>query len=88
MNYFFIGVGKFLKGKRKALGLSQGMVANKLGYESPQFVSNWERGLCAPPMRTLVKLKKIYHISTFELLNVMNEAQAEQFRSQLGMRTR
>lgn len=45
----------FLKEKRTCAGLSQWDVAKKLGYSSPQFVSNWERGLSDPPIMTLAE---------------------------------
>ena len=49
----FQKLGPFLKKARSKMGLSQRDVADKLGYTSPQFISNVERGLCSPPLKKL-----------------------------------
>lgn len=67
-------LAKFLKEKRKQAGFSQGEIAKKLGYTSPQFVSNWERGLCRPPVATLRKIAQIYNISLNEMFEVILES--------------
>lgn len=64
-------LSKFLKEKRIQAGLSQGDVAKKLGYTSPQFISNWERGLARPPVTTIRKLAQIYKIDTDEMFDVV-----------------
>ena len=38
--------GAYLKSKRTKAQLSQTEVSEALGYTSPQFISNFERGLC------------------------------------------
>mgnify|MGYP000648656732 CR=1 FL=1 len=63
--------GHFLKNKRILSGLSQGKVSKEFGYNSPQFVSNWERGLCCPPMKTLKELCSLYSIEKKEMKNVL-----------------
>lgn len=71
-------LAKFLKEKRIQAGFSQGAVAKKLGYTSPQFVSNWERGLSKPPVATLRKIAQIYGISINEMFDtVLKEAIGE-----------
>ena len=40
-------IGKFIAARRKALGLTQAQVAQKLGM-SDKSVSKWERGVCLP----------------------------------------
>lgn len=62
---------EFLKQKRLNAGLSQGAVAKKLGYTSPQFVSNWERGLSEPPIATLQVLASIYDIPVDEMFDIV-----------------
>lgn len=64
-------LAKFLKDKRIEAGISQGTVAKKLGYTSPQFISNWERGLSRPPVTTLRKIAQIYNISPNEMFDVI-----------------
>jgi len=66
-----VDLSKFLKEKRIQAGLSQGDVAKKLGYTSPQFISNWERGLARPPVTTIRKLAQIYKIDTDEMFDVV-----------------
>ncbi len=60
-------LSSFLKEKRLESGLSQLRVAEELGYASPQFVSNWERGLCAPAPKTFKKLARIFKIQPLML---------------------
>lgn len=60
----------FLKEKRIAAGLSQRDVADKLGYSTPQFISNWERGVSHPPISALKKLGDLYKISAEELFEI------------------
>lgn len=38
--------GKLLKEARQRLGWSQAAVAKKLGFNTPQYISNCERDLC------------------------------------------
>lgn len=64
-------LAKFLREKRIEVGLSQGAVAKKLGYTSPQFVSNWERGLSRPPVATLRKIAQIYQIAPNEMFEAI-----------------
>lgn len=52
--------GKYLRDHRKEAGLSQMTIAKKLGYGSPQFISNCERGLCMPSLRGLKIMCDIY----------------------------
>lgn len=51
---------RHLKLRRESLGMSQAFVAKSLNYKSAQIVSNWERGLCSPPYRSIKKLLKLY----------------------------
>lgn len=60
----------FLKQKRVAAGLSQRDVADKLGYTTPQFISNWERGVSQPPINALKRLGEMYKVSADELFEV------------------
>lgn len=67
-------IGKYLKEKRVAKGLSQGDVAKKLGYTTSQFISNWERGESNPPLNTLRKIAEVYEISPDELFDFVLKA--------------
>lgn len=59
----------YLRQKRLDSGLSQLDVARVLGYASPQFVSNWERGLVSPPLETIAVLIELYKIPSTEVVN-------------------
>lgn len=60
----------WLKTKREAAHLSQSDVSDKLGYATPQFISNWERGVSVPPRAALPKIAKLYRVD----LEVLEEA--------------
>lgn len=51
---------EYIKTKRLEAGLSQKDVSDHFGYSTPQFISNWERGISTPPMKTLKKLAQLY----------------------------
>jgi DNA-binding transcriptional regulator YiaG len=71
-------MAQFLKEKRMKIGLTQSDVARKLGYSSPQFVSNWERGLASPPVFILRDLTKIYKVSADEMFKLLlSEVEAD-----------
>lgn len=53
-------LGNCLTAKRKSAGMTQLDVSKKLGYSSPQFISNFERGIAAPPFKKLVILSRLY----------------------------
>lgn len=66
-----ITLADFLKQKRAATRLSQGDVADRFGYSTPQFISNWERGVSRPPINVLKKLGDLYKISSEDLFEVV-----------------
>lgn len=64
-------LGSFLKEKRLKKKLSQAEFAERLGYSSPQFVSDWERGVSSPPMKKLPEISQVLGVKmevVFELL--------------------
>lgn len=63
--------GSFLKNSRKKQDLSQGDLATALGYESPQYISDWERGASSIPMKKLVQVAQVLKISEEELFEKM-----------------
>ena len=56
-------INELLKDKRVESGYTQLQLANKLGYSNPQFISNWERGICLPPIKQARVLCKLLDIS-------------------------
>ncbi|HEX7673273.1 MAG TPA: helix-turn-helix transcriptional regulator [Bdellovibrio sp.] len=73
----------FLKQKRIAAGLSQRDVADKLGYSTPQFISNWERGVSHPPINALKRLGDLYKVSAEDLFEVTLNATIQEVTQDL-----
>jgi len=73
-----------LRAAREKSGLSQKELADKLGYSSSQFVSNWERSLALPPMKKWVELEKLIGISVKELAENARENLEKEMRATLG----
>lgn len=69
----FTNLGNFLKDKRIEQTLTQRELATALSDVHTQFVSNWERGLCAPPSHCLQNLIELLKIKREELVDVMLE---------------
>lgn len=78
-----VNFGKFLKEKREQMGFSQAAIAEKMGYTTPQFVSNWERGLAMPPIKTLKKLADLYKVPQNEMFDVALQATVQQVKVDL-----
>ena len=76
-------LNEYLRQKRIASGLSQLDVARVLGYASPQFVSNWERGLVSPPLETIGVLIQLYKMPTSEVISRILDETREFLESQL-----
>lgn len=62
-----VKIGKYIAGKRKALGMTQKQLAEKLNM-SDKSVSKWERGICLPDVSVYMELCAILGISINEFL--------------------
>ena len=60
-------LGARIASRRRARGLTQGQVADRMGV-SPQAVSKWERGLTCPDLTILDELAALLDIGLEELL--------------------
>ena len=60
----------YLKQMRIKAGLTQIEIAEQLGYASPQFVSNWERALAAPPVHALSQLVALYDLEVDRVIEM------------------
>jgi len=83
----------FLKQARLAAKLSQSQVAKQLGYFTPQFISNWERGQSNPPVSQLKRIAALYKIAPdglFEqvLAEVVRHTKQEMERKFFGSKKR
>ncbi len=82
-------LGNYLRDKRVAAGFTQSEIAGKLGYSTPQFISNFERGLCSPPLKNLKALVKLYRIPVDEIMVLIMKEQESVLRKALvGSRVR
>ncbi|PIS12155.1 MAG: XRE family transcriptional regulator [Bdellovibrio sp. CG10_big_fil_rev_8_21_14_0_10_47_8] len=78
-------MGNFLKQKREQQGLTQAQVADKLGYGSPQFISNIERGISRVPLRSLKLFINVYDLKPDEVIDILLEEKRNQIKRQLGL---
>lgn len=69
----FKKLGSYLRKKRIENGFSQVGLAKMLGYSGSQFVSNWERGQCAPPLPDIHKMIRVLKLQRESLVRVMLE---------------
>ncbi len=76
-------LGEYLREKRVKADLTQGFVAQKMGFTSPQFISNIERGLCSPPMDVLKRMIRLYKLRSPEVVRVLTRLQEEYFEKSL-----
>jgi transcriptional regulator with XRE-family HTH domain len=66
--------GHHWKQLREKAGLTQRDVSESLGYSTPQFISNVERGRCRFPVEKLSKIKKLYKLSANQIVDlILNE---------------
>ena len=61
--------GKYFKECRKNAGLSQKVVAEKLGIHQSN-ISDWENNVSRPEYEKLIQLANIYDATLYELLGV------------------
>lgn len=73
-------VGKLFKNYRLGADLSQGYVSKQLGYSSPQFLSNFERGLCMLPLPKLKKALDLYKVDGSEVVDLMIDLQTDHLK--------
>lgn len=66
----FHNLGIYLKEKRLSAGLTQTELSQSLKVHV-QFVSNWERGLCAPPSHCFHHLIDVLGLNREQVVNAM-----------------
>ena len=77
--------GVYLKDIRKSVGATQLMLAEELGYTSPQFISNYERGLCYPALITIPKICNILGLELEPVINMYCSCKKMDYREDLGL---
>ncbi len=81
-----MALGKFLADKRVSLGITQADLGRRLGYSSAQFVSNWERGTCSPPLQAIPKLCEILKIPMKDMVELMTKAYRDHLQENLSVK--
>ena len=66
-------LGAYLQYSRQLSLLTQRKVAQRLGYSSAQFISNFERGIAAPPTWRMKVLAKMYKLDKDRMLELYLE---------------
>jgi transcriptional regulator with XRE-family HTH domain len=77
-------LGDFISQRRHQAGVSQAFLAQKLGYRTPQYVSNWERGSSVPPLRKMLLLATTLGISVKDLISAITSATEDQLKSEFS----
>lgn len=83
-----IKLGTLLKEYRLKAQLTQHDLAQKFGYSTSQFISNWERGVSQPPMETLVQLSALLKIpkNTIKELLIEEAIQQAEQKFEIGFK--
>ena len=77
-------LSKLLQGQRFKTSLTQKQVAQRLGYTHPQFISNWERGKSAPPLKSWQCLQELYDMSNDDVVHAMSSYYRSQHRLKMA----
>lgn len=59
-------IGKVLRRARLSAGYSQSDLAKALGYKTPQYISNYERGVCLPSLKVIGKIVRKLEMEELE----------------------
>lgn len=78
-------MGIFLREKRELKGLTQAQVASQLGYGSPQFISNIERGVSRVPVKSLKYFIDLYNLQADEVVDLLLEEKRLHLKKALGV---
>lgn len=76
-------LGTYLKEKRETSNLTQSEVALKLGYTTPQFISNIERGISNVPLKALKTLIELYKVQPDEVIEILLQQKKRQLKDLL-----
>jgi len=82
----YTDLGTYLATCRNAVGLTQKKIADKLGYSSAQFISNFERGIAAPPIKKLKPLIKMVKAEPAKVRDLIIAAESKILSKELNIR--
>ena len=77
-------LGSFIRKMRLENDYSQAELAANLGYSSPQFISDWERGISSPPVKKLHKLAGLLKVKVDILFDLLVTLATEQLVDSLS----
>lgn len=77
-------LGAFIRKMRLERGYSQADISMSLGYTSPQFVSDWERGISSPPVKKLIELSQLLGVKSDVLFDLLVTLATEQLVANLS----
>ena len=76
-------LGDFLRQTREQSNFTQADVSSRLGYTSPQFISNIERGISVVPLKTLARMVQLYKVNPEIVVKIILESQKKLLREKL-----
>ena len=76
-------LGQYLKDTREHARLTQADVSTKLGYTSPQFISNIERGISVAPVKTLARMVSLYKVRPEPVVKIILDSQRKLLKEKL-----
>lgn len=77
-------LGSFIRRMRLEKEYSQADLAANLGYTSPQFISDWERGISSPPVKKLHELSVLLEVKVDVLFDLLVALSTEQLVENLS----
>lgn len=77
-------LGGFIRKMRLEKEFSQAELAANLGYTSPQFISDWERGISSPPVKKLHELSVLLEVKVDVLFDLLVTLATEQLVENLS----
>lgn len=86
MNQLNKRIGKILRDHREIKQITQLDLAKKLGYDSSQFVSLFERGLSKCPTKVIGKICKILDIDPEVFLKIIIDDLKAKNKKELGIK--
>lgn len=81
------GLSAFLREKRIEGNITQLQASRALGHSSPQYISNFERGLCEPSLETAMKLCELYGIPRRQLYEIMVDMYQQELSDKIFKKT-
>lgn len=84
----FLKIGAYFRSKREEMGFTQEEVSRSLGYTSKQIVSNWERGVCSPPLNQLSSLVKLLDMDQDKVVDLFMTTTREELLQKMERKPR